>query len=481
MLSYLKKSRGILGMNSRNLDYIRPYNKKKARAIADNKLSAKKILKGIGIKVPALLKRIRSYRELEAFDWTSLPNSFVLKPNRGLGGEGIIVIYGRKKNGNWVKANREEVTIQDLKTHISNIIEGNFSLAGVQDVAFFEERVKILKAFKSFSYRGIPDIRVIVFNCVPVMAMLRLPTQQSGGRANLHLGGICAGIDLATGVTTTAITRNLATQHEYMIDYVPNTRLSLSGIAIPHWQEILEISVKAQQATNLGYLGIDIMIDRERGPLVAELNARPGLGIQIANLAPLGSRLQKVEGLKIKSVKRGVRVGQDLFGGEIEEDIEDLTGKKVLGIFETVTIENSEGQTASLVGAKIDTGAYSTSIDTGLARRLGFGAVVDLFSEGRYSNLGQQESENIIVRLKKELLGKQSPGLADIVRIDSANGRSVRPKVRIRLSLGGVILETLATIAERKELSYKVIVGRKDLSRFIVDPSKLSATKRIEQ
>lgn len=479
MLNYLKKSRGVLGMNSRNLDYIRPANRRRARLIADNKLLTKRILKKNGIKVPSLLCSIKSHRDLESFDWNNLPNSFVLKPNRGLGGEGIVVIYGKKRNGNWVKADRQEVTIQDLKTHISNILEGNYSLAGTLDVAFFEERVKILKSFKSYSYRGIPDIRVIVFNNVPVMAMLRLPTEQSRGRSNLHLGGICAGIDLATGVTTTSITRNLATQHEYLIDFVPNTRLSLSGVAVPHWQEILETAVRAQQVTGIGYLGIDIMIDRERGPLVAELNARPGLGIQIANLSPLGLRLQKVEGLKIKSVRRGVRVGQDLFGGEIEEDVEDITGKKVLGIFEMATIENPELGASALTEVKIDTGAYSSSIDLGLAQKIGYGAIVDLFNKEEYKNLELEEADNIVRRLRSKYLDGSLPLLADFVRVDSASGRSVRPKIKARISLGESTFEALPTLAERKDLRCAAIIGRRDLKRFIIDPGKISLARRF--
>ncbi|MEA3273297.1 MAG: sugar-transfer associated ATP-grasp domain-containing protein [Patescibacteria group bacterium] len=463
ILNSLKKSSDVLGMNSRNLDYIRPYNKRRARKIADNKLLTKKILRRNNIRTPRLISRVSNIAQLKTFDWDGLPNSFALKPNHGLGGGGIIVIYGKKKNGNWVRADRQEVSVQDLKNHIVNILDGNYSLAGTPDTAFFEERVKILKLFKPYGFRGIPDIRVIVFNNVPIMAMLRLPTEESGGRANLHLGGICVGIDLATGITTTAITRNLATQKEFLIDYVPNTRLSLSGVTIPGWKEILEISVKTQQLTSIGYLGVDIMIDRERGPVVAELNARPGLGIQIANLAPLKSRLQKVAGLKIKSVARGVRVGQDLFGGEIEEDIEDMTGKKVLGIFENVIIANPHSNLSEEVEAKIDTGAYSSSISSDLAIKLGYEKIVKKFNNVDHNN-GSTKSDSF-----------HSPLLASVVSVYSAHGKTIRPKVVIKLTLGGVTFETLATIAERVDLKYRVLIGRRDSRKFIVDPSKIKS------
>ncbi len=448
-----------MGMNSRNLEYTRPYNKKGARKFADNKLLTKRLLRKNNIPVSSLIGKISSLKELDSFNWENLPSSFALKPNKGLGGEGIIVVYGKKKNGNWVKADKQEVSVQDLKTHIINILEGNYSLSGVVDSAFFEERVRIIKLFKPYCFRGIPDIRVIVFNNVPIMAMLRLPTEQSGGRANLHLGGICAGIDLATGITTTAITRNMATQKEFFLEKVPKTRLSLSGIAIPFWQEVLEMSIKTQQLSGIGYLGVDIMIDRERGPIVAELNARPGLGIQIANLAPLKSRLNKVEGLKIISAKRGVRVGQDLFGGEIEEDIEDLTGRKIIGIFESITVKNPLSNLEKTVEAKIDTGAYSTSICSELAESLGFGEILESFNP--YFNN----------HAKKEKL-KTHPLFLGAVSVLSANGKTLRPKVRISLSLGGVSFEVPATIADRRELKCKAIIGRAALKSFIIDPQK---------
>jgi glutathione synthase/RimK-type ligase-like ATP-grasp enzyme len=47
--------------------------------------------------------------------------------------------------------------------------------------------------------------------------------------------------------------------------------------------------------TGLGYLGVDMVIDRERGPLLLELNARPGLQIQVANQAGLRSRLALID------------------------------------------------------------------------------------------------------------------------------------------------------------------------------------------
>ena len=249
----IKNRNKILGMNARNLRFIRPNNSKKSIRIADDKLLSKKVLKKGGIPVPKLISKIRNYEELENFNWNLLPNSFALKPTRGLGGEGIIVVYGKKKNrpDAWVKADGSIITIEDFKNHIRNILEGSFSLSGVPDTAFFEERLRLLKLFKPYAFKGIPDIRVIVYNKVPVMAMLRLPTRESGGKANLQQGAVGVGIDLASGVTTTAVQG----KKSKIVDTIPNSRLSVSGLRIPFWREILELAVKTQEISGLGFLG----------------------------------------------------------------------------------------------------------------------------------------------------------------------------------------------------------------------------------
>jgi len=483
MWNYLEKSSRLLGMNARNLLFIRPYNSKEARRIADNKLVTKRLLRQAGIPVPALLGKVKNSLELENFDWGKLPKSFVLKPNRGLGGEGIIVIFGRnKKSGNWVKADKQEVTIPELEMHIRNIFEGGYSLSNQADKAFFEERVKLNRILKPYSYRGIPDLRIIVFNQVPVMAMLRLPTELSRGRANLHLGGICAGIDMATGVTTYAITRNLSTQQDYPLEFLPGTRLPLTGIRIPYWQEALEIASKCQEISGLGFLGVDIMIDRDRGPVVAEVNVRPGLSIQNANRAPLRERLERVRGLNIASTKKAVRLAQDLFGGEIEEGIEEMTGKRVVGIFKKIMIEGPRGK--RIVDAKLDTGAYYTSIDEELAIELGYGEALTIFKNffphyhgallfpGKDIDYQFNETRKIREEHLEEIIRKSQGLLHNVKLVYSSNGVSIRPVIETKIILDRTSLTTKATIVRRKHLRYPVIIGRKSLRSFIIDVGK---------
>ncbi|MBU2472913.1 RimK/LysX family protein [Patescibacteria group bacterium] len=431
MFDLLEKSRDILGINARILTYMRPSNSLGAIRIADNKLLSKKILEKNGLPVLQTYSTIKGIQELKTFNWTSLPSTFTLKPNRGLGGEGIMILFGRKKKYPyaWIKADKKLVEIKDLENHILNILEGTFSLTNLSDVAFFEERIKLLKLFKPYCYRGIPDIRIIVYNSVPIMAEMRLPTKESGGKANLHLGGIGVGIDMGTGVTTTAI------QKDRLIEYVPGTRLPLRGIQIPYWKESLRLAIQSQQITKIGFLGIDIAIDREKGPVILELNARPGLSIQIANLSPLDERLRRVKGLKVKTISQGVRIAQNLFGGQIEEELEEISGRKVIGINEPIEILDYQKE-RYLTSVKIDTGAYRTTICESLAKKLGI----------------------------NEVIGHK--------KVRGALGEEERQIINLSFILDKRLVVSEAFMADRTEMKYDIIVGRKDLKRFLVDPAK---------
>ena len=469
MLETLYASRKILGMNARNLTYIRPHNLKNAKRLADDKIKSKLLLKKNGVPVPRLIAQISSRRTLENFDWNILPPSFVLKPNRGLGGDGIIVIYGRKKGttDTWIKSNGKTITVEDLKTHVRHILDGEFSLSNTPDIAFFEERLKLSKEFRPYAYKGIPDIRIIIYNKVPVMAMLRLPTKESNGKANLQQGGIGVGIDMARGTTTTAVQGK-----SRVVEYVPGTRLLLSGIKIPHWDEMLTLAIKAQEASGLGYLGADIAIDRDNGPVFLELNARPGLSIQVANMAGLKRRLERVEGLEIKTALRGAAVGKNLFGGEIEEDLESTSGKRVIGSVEKIEIIGKNDKKIH-TEAKIDTGAYSTSIDRDLARNLGFGHVIDTFDAIDLSEYKIERGK--MTSIEKDILKKYKktiPDLVDVSTIFSSSGVTIRPFIKIKFIMDKKTIIATVNITDRNNLNYDMIVGRRNLSQFLVDVSK---------
>jgi alpha-L-glutamate ligase-like protein len=181
------------------------------------------------------------------------------------------------------------ITQAELEHHISNIVSGQYSLSGGKDAALIEYCVQFDPLFEQVSYQGVPDIRVIVYRGYPIMAMVRLPTRSSDGKANLHQGAVGAGVDLSTGMTLKGVLGN------DVVEEHPDTGAPIAGLRIPHWDFILQSSARALEVTGLGYVGVDMVIDRHLGPLILEMNARPGLNIQIANGVGLAGRVARID------------------------------------------------------------------------------------------------------------------------------------------------------------------------------------------
>lgn len=280
---------GVLGLNRRNAEYTLLHNPRHLYPLADDKLRTKELAQAAGIAVPQLYAVVEiehQIRELPAV-LDRYPD-FVIKPAQGSGGDGILVVAGRTRKM-YRKANGVLIGPEELEHHVSNVLSGMYSLGGHPDKALVEYRVHFDPVFAAIAYQGVPDIRIIVFLGVPVMAMVRLPTRQSDGKANLHQGAIGAGVDIATGTTLAAVWNN-AIVHEH-----PDTGNPVDGVRIPHWENLLRLAARSYELTGLGYQGVDIVLDGEKGPMILEVNARPGLNIQIANRAGLLPRLQTVE------------------------------------------------------------------------------------------------------------------------------------------------------------------------------------------
>jgi alpha-L-glutamate ligase-like protein len=202
----------------------------------------------------------------------------------------VLVITGRDEKG-YRRHNGDMLRIDDLKQHLSDILSGMYSLGGQPDSAFVQQRIRLHPMFATITYKGIPDVRVILYRNEPAMAMLRLPTKESNGRANLHQGGIGTGVDLDTGLTNHAVQRNRRVEKH------PDTGRPVVGMRVPYWDEVLRLSRQVSEAVGLGYLGVDIVIDSGEGPMLLEANARPGLAIQIANGRGLLPRLEAIDAL----------------------------------------------------------------------------------------------------------------------------------------------------------------------------------------
>jgi alpha-L-glutamate ligase-like protein len=285
------RRRGIMGLNERNADFILPYNPRKNYPNVDNKLVTKALAISAGILVPDLYGVVEIIHEIGGLDQLlSQHEDFVIKPAHGAGGEGVLIVSGRQGE-RYRKSNGEVIDHSDVGHHVSNILGGLYSLGGLPDKALIEYRVRFDPIFDSISFQGVPDIRVLVFKSIPVLAMMRLPTRLSDGKANLHQGAIGVGIDLSTGLTHSGV------WHEKTITEHPDTGSTLFGRMIPYWDEILAMTARCHDFAGLGFIGVDIVLDRDLGPMMLEINARPGLGIQLANNVGLLPRLRYVEGL----------------------------------------------------------------------------------------------------------------------------------------------------------------------------------------
>lgn len=279
----------VLGMNRRNA-LIARLNPREAIKGVNQKYETKERLAEASVPVPPTLALITDENEAAEFDYASLPDAFAVKPNRGRRGEGVILVDGRTEDGNWRQLNGEVLTVKMLRAHLTRILAGELSLEGSHaDAALFEPLIRTHPDFARLVPYGLPDIRIICLGDAPLMAMTRLPTVESRGRANLHQGAVGAAIDFREG----AIFRAVLGEEEVW-DH-PSTGQRLIGETIPHWRQALDAARRCSGALGLGYVGVDIVIDAERGAQVLECNAYPGLAIQNVNAAGLAGRIAQVE------------------------------------------------------------------------------------------------------------------------------------------------------------------------------------------
>ena len=291
MWSFIKRlqNQGVMSINRRNADYVLRYNPRKLYPIVDDKLATKTLAINAGIAVPTLHAVIETEHQIkENRDLLEGLGDFVIKPAHGAGGDGILVIDAKIQEY-YRKASGALLSLEDINYHLSLILSGAYSLGGHPDVALIEHRVQSDPIFAEISHHGVPDVRVITLLGYPAMAMVRLPSRLSDGKANLHQGAIGVGIDLATGKTLGGV------WHNGTIDFHPDTLNPIAGIQVPHWDKILHLAASCYELTGLGYLGVDIVLDKDQGPLMLELNARPGLNIQIANRQGLLTRFKDIE------------------------------------------------------------------------------------------------------------------------------------------------------------------------------------------
>lgn len=455
----------IMGMNSRNASLIKVYNSAPAIRLVKSKIRSKQALQVADIAIPEKIDVVATFRGMENIPWEKLRGrDFVIKPDRGSGGSGILVLSWKRRQGQWVRG-EIEYTPEQIKRHIRDILDGRYSPQNLPDRALLEERVRpYAQFFKPLSVGGLPDVRVIVFNKVPLMAMVRFPTEMSGGKANLHAGGIGVGINVASGVTTYAV------QNDQLIAIHPDTALRLADLKVPRWSRILDTAVRAQQASGLGYCGVDLVVDQHGRVLVLEVNARPGLAIQIANMTGLNERVNRVRNLKVRSPEHGIRIAQELFG---EVDLHRVRSgqsrRPIVHRVQEVTVSNPSIEKRSVtIKAKMDTGAWNSALSYEVARELGYGTLLDrLQKKLPVRAMPYEKAKLLLEKLQSDPFFKE----ITLRVITAANGATVRAFVPVQLRIGRSIINTQASLADRSamQLTYAVIVGSNDLQGFYVD------------
>ncbi len=305
------RAKGVLGLNERNAEIIQRFNARKLYPLVDDKLRTKRLALEAGISVPELYGVMRSHHDVRSWPQIAEKHAgFVIKPAHGTGGDGILVVTGRssRRQRLYQLIDGSVISEAEIGHHLSNIISGQYSFVGSRDCAMIEYRVETDPFFSAVTFQGVPDVRVLVYQGYPVMAMVRLPTRRSRGKANLHQGAVGAGIDLASGQTLSGVLGN-----DVVVEH-PDTGEPIAGLSIPSWEHFLSLAARCYELTGLGYIGVDIVLDRTSGPLILELNARPGLNIQIANKVGLKDRFALVDSLSaVHGAEEKVALVRDAF------------------------------------------------------------------------------------------------------------------------------------------------------------------------
>ncbi|MDC8002861.1 sugar-transfer associated ATP-grasp domain-containing protein [Aureisphaera galaxeae] len=274
-LFQIQNPKGVMGINRRNLELVYRHNHRKHYRLADDKVLTKQLLEAHKIATATTYAVIRKTGNIKRkWEQCKQYDAVAIKPANGCGGDGIKILK-KDSEGNFRSGGRVWTDTEVYK-HITSIVSGFFSMNSL-DSCLIEKCIVPHPFFAEIYNAGVPDFRVITLKGTPIMAMLRMPTSESDGKANLHQKGVGIGIHMGKGVLTQVYDGKRYTHHH------PDNPNPVYGKEIPYWEEILTLSEKTAEIFPLDYLGIDIVIDEAEGPQIMEVNVRPGLGIQLVN------------------------------------------------------------------------------------------------------------------------------------------------------------------------------------------------------
>lgn len=407
----MPKASDILGMNARNQLYT-SLNTTAAKRFGTSKYATKVLLENKGIPTARVFGILGTKEDINEFPWETLDGNFVIKPSNGNAGKGILIIKRQETDKkHWLDTFGKRISLEEIILHCDDILAGQYSTYGAIPNVIIEERVPIHSKLLKYAYKGTPDIRVIIFNSVPVMAMLRLPTPESEGRANLHQGAIGVGIDMFSGVTTYGITGKGED-----ITTFPNSKKKINGIIIPSWTQLLTVAITAAEAAGLAFCGVDLFIHEDKGPLVVELNANPGLSIQLANHAGLRRRLDRVEDITVLNPEHGVKISQALFAENFSDKIKAEEGLKIVSPFETLIVFG-DNKVKEEVPALMNTGRFRSAIASELAKRLGLIDLDDLLWYQQEKEEGRVPVVEVPFKLKDQ---KKTSGMVVSMKLNKS-------------------------------------------------------------
>jgi Sugar-transfer associated ATP-grasp len=179
----------ILGINMRNA-LIQKYNPRLAIERARDKVAAKRALEAAGIACTGTVAVLEDNQQVAEFKPSrDMPDAWAIKPARGSQGDGILLAVRREGN-TWFKGSGAALPEDMVMHHIQKVVDGGFSGdSAAEDAALIEPLIIADPALSRIVPEGLPDLRVISLHYTPLMAMVRLPTIESDGKANLHQRG----------------------------------------------------------------------------------------------------------------------------------------------------------------------------------------------------------------------------------------------------------------------------------------------------
>jgi hypothetical protein len=182
----------------------------------------------------------------------------VVKPNRGHRGNNVLIADRRDGDG-WLRTSGHALPLRVARDHLRLVLDGESS-GRDRDAALFEPLIRTDGELGRLSYQGLPDICVICEHDQPRLAMLRLPTSRSGGRAHLHQGAVGAAVDIDTG---RAVAARIG---RHAVDVHPDTHARLLGSRVPAWGQARNAASRCGPATGLHHAGADVVVAQGRGP-----------------------------------------------------------------------------------------------------------------------------------------------------------------------------------------------------------------------